>query len=471
MLSAMSIKLENVISPGDPGYKAFEGRLQGNILKSHGRNCSRLLLLEFRSVPGLRKLAGELAIKWCTSAEKQEEQIIAFKKDKTKPSKDRKPDQLFGTFMMSVWGYRHLGYTQKELCEAFPEVYDPTFSTNWFLNGMEHHGAQMCDPPRTAWDEKYFDHHVDAILLLACNDEKKLEEAAQEAASEADRIANVFCIECGQIRRDKAKKPIELFGFRDGVSQPTLLASDAGKEQVPARTVLVPDTLADDPDAFGTYVVYRKLEQNVAGFQKAEEHLADELGLTGDDRKRAGAMIIGRFRNGTPLVSGRASRAVTQETDLNGFDFAGDLPGSRCPLHAHIRKVRPDRNGDSTRRILRRGVSYGNYDPINDVDSPPEKGVGLLFLAYMANIQHQFGFIQTQWVNKVDFPHGSKTGPDPLIGQGKGEPMQQWQAAYEGNAEKKKCGFARFVTLKGGEFLFVPSMRFFERLMADNTGL
>ena len=38
-------------------------------------------------------------------------------------------------------------------------------------------------------------------------------------------------------------------------------------------------------------------------FHKAEKALADTLGLTGEDRKRAGATIVGRFRDGTALTA------------------------------------------------------------------------------------------------------------------------------------------------------------------------
>jgi hypothetical protein len=41
--------------------------------------------------------------------------------------------------------------------------------------------------------------------------------------------------------------------------------------------------------------VFRKLEQNVRRFKQVEEDPADALELTGDDRERAGAMIVGRF--------------------------------------------------------------------------------------------------------------------------------------------------------------------------------
>jgi deferrochelatase/peroxidase EfeB len=86
----------------------------------------------------------------------------------------------------------------------------------------------------------------------------------------------------------------------DGVSQPRFFRGE--KEETPPSIVLERDFLAGDADALGTYVVYRKPEQNVKAFRAAETALAAALGLDPADRERAEAMIVGRFRDGTPLA-------------------------------------------------------------------------------------------------------------------------------------------------------------------------
>jgi deferrochelatase/peroxidase EfeB len=63
---------------------------------------------------------------------------------------------------------------------------------------------------------------------------------------------------------------------------------------------------------WGSYYVFRKLEQNVRRFKEHERDLAGELNLTGDSRELAGAMVIGRFEDGTPVaLSGAALGANT----------------------------------------------------------------------------------------------------------------------------------------------------------------
>ena len=170
----------------------------------------------------------------------------------------------------------------------------------------------------------------------------------------------------------------EHFGYADGRSQPLFLDSDfedldEGKI-VPSRTkervagargnlkywnpfarlklVLLKDPMVDDPSAYGSYYVFRKLEQNVQGFALAERELATALGLEEDRSARAGAMAVGRFRDGTPLAlcdqPGLPAR-LSNDFRYNGHDAQGAQPagapidrfGLKCPFQAHIRKVSP----------------------------------------------------------------------------------------------------------------------------------
>src|SRR5262249_20727275 len=93
---------------------------------------------------------------------------------------------------------------------------------------------------------------------------------------------------------------------------------------------------------YGSFFVFRKLEQNVRGFRSALADLTRVLG-PGSDVERAGAMAVGRFRDGTPIVP---TTAPTPGAELNNFTYAADdSSGKVCPFHAHIRKTNP--RGDS----------------------------------------------------------------------------------------------------------------------------
>ena len=154
---------------------------------------------------------------------------------------------------------------------------------------------------------------------------------------------------------------------------------------------------------------------------------------------------------------------------FNDFNYAQDVKGVRCPYHSHIRKTNPrgdtDRNfdagggalvqGELNRRIARRGITYGSR--AHDLSDAPEKGVGLLFMCYQANIADQFAFIQKNWVNNDDFARPA-AGQDTVIGQGSHAGQQTWPLAWNGSATKSLADFGEFVTNRGGEFFIALSI-------------
>jgi len=84
----------------------------------------------------------------------------------------------------------------------------------------------------------------------------------------------VLGIERGRLYRNADGNTIEHFGFVDGRSRPLLREIDVEKELAnggsahwdpafPMRQVLSFDPGAREPNAFGSYLVFRKLEQNV----------------------------------------------------------------------------------------------------------------------------------------------------------------------------------------------------------------
>jgi deferrochelatase/peroxidase EfeB len=182
--------------------------------------------------------------------------------------------------------------------------------------------------------------------------------------------------------------------YVDGRSQPLFLADDfriSGGVRAaerdgspigqwdpfePLERVLRPDPFAPVADCLGSLVVFRKLEQNVRAFAAREQELADRLRLAGEERDRAGALIVGRFRDGTPVVV--SPTGGWHPVHDNNFTYNQDPLGRRCPMHAHIRKVNPrgdvlrpkDVATDRLRRITRRGITYGQRGPRPAISRP-----------------------------------------------------------------------------------------------------
>lgn len=124
-------------------------------------------------------------------------------------------------------------------------------------------------------------------------------------------------------------------------------------------------------------------------------------------------------------------------------------PG-KCPLSGHIRKAHI-RNGVDSSRIMRRGIPYGE----DFKNSGPDTGRGLLFACYQSSIENGYRFIQKDWANNPNFPSRG-AGLDVTIGQ-----MQAGDAPTPFQIGTKSVNINpinEFVTAKGGEYFFAPSM-------------
>ena len=280
--------------------------------------------------------------------------------------------------------------------------------------------------------------------------------------------------------------PVEHFGFVDGRSQPLFFQSDIERESARDGTdvwepgagpdlVLAPDPYGQEKDGTGnvvyqhsgSYLVFRKLEQYVRAFKEREQQLAQALGLPEADAKRAGALVMGRFEDGTPVVL--KSTPDRSGPVQNNFTYKDDSHGGKCPFQAHIRKVNPRQEG--VPRIVRRGITYGKRDkePQENpsLEELPVNGVGLLFMCYQRNIAQQFEVLQYLYASDPRIPGEGAPGIDPIIGQpgGNGVGQQRWPASWGApRHQHKPFDFHSYVTLKGGEYFFAPSIYFLKRV-------
>ena len=139
----------------------------------------------------------------------------------------------------------------------------------------------------------------------------------------------------------------------------------------------------------------------------------------------------------------------------NDFRFKG-VKKAVCPLGAHIRKVNPRTDAGSVKmaRLIRNGIPYGT-----EFEDHPEDKRGLLFACYQSSLENSFQLVQRAWSNDATFPT-SRTGYDALIGQAKDDGMLH-TTLHSADEEDLKPGlqpFRRMVTMKGGEYFFVPSI-------------
>ncbi|MET7932024.1 hypothetical protein ABZT43_51495, partial [Streptomyces sp. NPDC005349] len=307
-----------------------------------------------------------------------------------------------------------------------------------FRRGMRDDGTRekLGDPEVAQW-EAGFQETIHAVVLVGGAEAGPVDSKRQEIEGLLTGSIRVLGRETGHGMHNANGDGIEHFGYVDGRSQPLFLTEDTEEElrrtdgvsvwdpTQPLERVLVADPAAPDPATdFGSYFVLRKLEQNVLAFRQAEEALADALKLENNDRERAGAMLVGRFKDGTPLTLQATPGAHSPV--MNNFNYASDGAADKCPYQAHIRKTNPRGSGgfgqppEAERRHLmaRRGQTYGERSE-GDL---PETGVGLLFMAFNSDLNKQFEFTQHTWANNPGFPEPgegeSAPGLDQVIGQG-----------------------------------------------------
>lgn len=445
-------------------------QLQPNILKGHVREHMQILFIQFSDQAQARAFLGKVARKM-KSANKHLLEVERFKADRT-------PGTPYIGVGLTRAGYSKLGIPAAKVPGSSKPSAVP------FRRGMRHANslATLGDPVVAQWQEA-FRHTIHAVVLIG--DLKMANVTATRAEINALFTPKVklLGVETGRGQANTHGDGIEHFGYVDGRSQPLFLDEDIADEpHTPAGwdptftlgRVLVRDSAAPNPvQHFGSFFVFRKLEQNVRRFHQAEKALADELGLTGADRPRAGATIVGRFRDGTPLTT-HATGGVHPVP--NDFDYDADAQGRKCPLHAHVRKTNPrgsgggeDHPAERKHLMARRGQVFGTRkDDINaelPASARPTGGVGLLFMAFNSELSTQFDFTQNAWANNPGFPFGASSPPglDQVIGHGT-RPKTTCPVAWNGAATKTVNAAPQAVTMRGGEYFFMPSIAFLKAL-------
>jgi Dyp-type peroxidase family len=430
----------------DPSVAALLDNLQANILKGHGRNHTVNLFLSFdadkkdRIKAAIRQLSGQLK-----TAKQQLIEAEEFKASK-------KDGGTVRCFFMTFAGYKELGL----------EAIAP--DGNAFRSGMKARSNVLNDTPEN-WDDNFKNNKIHAMLLLADEDTTRLKGEFDSVKDSLEAIGiNILFEEHGDQQRNDRGHGVEHFGYVDGRSQPLLLTEDIASEKNMTDGVSMWDpsfpisqVLATKGDSLlGSYFVFRKLEQNVFAFKRKEQDLSFVLELTDEDRELAGAMVVGRFEDGTPVVL-RKKAGIGGDAVPNNFNYDDDKQGLKCPFHSHIRKTNPREESKRAPIMARRGITYGERE--EGMVDRPEKKVGLLFMSYQASLENQFEFTQQSWANSPNFP-SQRAGIDPVIGQGTNPPNSQQMPPKWGNPEpdKKATEFKDFVTMKGGEYFFAPSI-------------
>jgi hypothetical protein len=110
-------------------------------------------------------------------------------------------------------------------------------------------------------------------------------------------------------------------------------------------------------------------------------------------------------------------------------------------------------------RLVRRGLPYGPPLPEGAADDGVDRGV--LFVCFQSDLERQFEFIQSQWLNDGN-AFGLGTDKDPLLGDNDGT----GKFTVFGEPPVFVAQVPRLVTTSGGEYLFAPGINGLHHLAA-----
>ncbi len=445
--------------------------VQGNILRGYRRAFVRHLILEVadraaaRQFLGVSVAGGNANVPGITSEAPWRQ----------------KPTACFN-IGLTYEGLRALGTPAESLA---------TFPTE-FVEGMTSRALKLGDFGSSApssWPAP-FDKpaRVHVVASIYADDAAHLDRVEAQVAS----AFNVLGAHDG---RNLADNKV-FFGFVDNISQPRFAEiRDPDTEKTdepidPLGTALLgyPTRLeglffrVPTPAALGfngTFNAFRILKQDAAGFEAYLDKAAKELeahpdvdqllapggeGRIGKDldrlwalREIVAAQMCGRWRTGVPYGVSPDAQCPVPRVSFTNFDYGR---ASRCPPGSHMRRVNPrggtivQRIANYTRRLVRRGMSYGpDFDPAH----PDDRERGLLGNFIGASLGAQFEAIMCDWLN-LGLQDPDVTGAnDPLIGAN--TPETSWfDLSLENGGRIRLRGFPRFVTTRGGAYTFLPSL-------------
>jgi Dyp-type peroxidase family len=433
------------------------------------------------------RFAGFLFARFGTNAQRSRAWLDQVRRQVTPVSRELRPERGRLQIALSASGLERLGVPQ-EAREGLPQE---------VKEGMANRSRVLHDEPHT-WTLGSPHDPLDVLVMVYAHDEP-------DRAAMLDHHRRALLAAGADVRDDELASELttnEHFGFADGMSQPFLPRESKrvppevprpGQETIAAGEILLGyrnaydrlpqspkwhDTQLDrdfDLGRNGTYLVFRKLEQDVAKFWTWLAARARELAPNDHEAmtERLGAKVMGRWKSGASLVQApdRDDPRYADETLVNAFGYLeADPNGNRCPISSHVRRANPrdarggskDESADVVKRhrILRRGRSYGPRLSYEDAVAgrDDKQSRGLYFISLQASVARGFEFIQQTWLDNPGF-HSLFGEADPITG-GRGdyytipcEPLRQ-----------RLPNVPRVVTPVGGEYFLLPSLPALERI-------
>jgi Dyp-type peroxidase family len=513
--------------------------IQGNSLAGFNKDYEMLLFLKITDVTVAKSWLCGIEPYIATVAE-----VLKFNRlfKETRKRRCGKEGTVRSTFINIAFSYEGL----KKLTPDADQFTDEAFKA-----GLHNRSAALGDPTDPSspghpnnWLIGGPKNLPDMMVMVASDDRSRLDEEVKWLLATLPQGVSLMYKQRGETLPG-ALRGHEHFGFKDGISQPgirgrlsdnpwdflTLREDPADRihKGKPGQDLLHPGefifgyatqvgkpavdengkeidglnhdlgSIAEAGPAWaknGSYLVFRRLRQDVLGFHAFVKATAAALAQTsefaGMTSEKFGAKLVGRWANGTPVSLSPNTDNPELSTSLN-FEFErDDAEGFSCPFAGHVRKAYPrdtlrPKEGDGekfvnesatqTRRLLRRGAPFGkplamgcpmrsftSFAGLKELGlkllglvSGEKDDRGLLFLAYQTSITRQFEFVSQKWVNNPEFSD-DHAGHDGILGQN-GEGDRVRSVSLQAPSGQKSVPLPKdWVMATGGGYFFTPSM-------------
>jgi Dyp-type peroxidase family len=473
-------------APSEPIYTAVQrANIQGNILPGFNKDHQHFLFFRIRNVK-----RAKLWLRWIAPFISSMDEVLAW----VRAFRSLRRRLGVDPPMCATWV--NIAFSHRAIALLAGKADAAGFHDQSFRQGLAARSTYLGDPTdkrnpghRSRWRVGGPKNEADIMVIVAADDEEDLATRVDLIKARAAGAQLKLLFEQRGDNLPGALRGHEHFGFKDGISQPGVrgkVSSAPGDFITPryidpadprARFFAKPGQLLVWPGQFllgeprqatedlvtaassplsvrphwaalGSYVVCRRLRQDVPAFWKFAVRAAFALGIS---PVRFASMLVGRWPSGAPIMrSPSADNAALAADDwannhfLYGDDtrpvglrpiagYAGDgftqaqqdFLGNVCPHFAHVRKSNPrdvatdlgKPHDTMLRFILRRGIPFG----------PPLLGAkrytslfarkerGLMFISYGATIEDQFELLTRRWANSPLQPNLG--GHDPIIGQ------------------------------------------------------
>ena len=367
---------------------------------------------------------------------------------------------------ISYPGLVALGLPEDSL-QSFPEA---------FRVGMAARAEKLCDyganDPKN-WDRPFGSGRIHIQVSIISDTEEKWRRTMETAGQQYQGFSGVSVLLIQNFGAQPDSR--NSLGYKDSIGQPAIEGS--GVDPLPGQGqpikagefVLgypgesgVPLAMPQ-PDVLGrnsTYVGLRKYQSRVGAFNR----FLRENGQTDEARELLAAKLVGRWRSGAPLTLAPEEDDVALGEDPrrnDDFTYASDPQGKRVPLGCHMRRMNPRDTkmpvltDVNIHRLIRRSTTYGAPYDRNAISEQDDEGArGIYFLFISAKAMNTLEFLQQEWINDGNFMNlGSER--DPIVG------IQQEGAPFTIPKEPVRHrihGIETFNVLRGGEYLFMPSL-------------